>query len=318
MRLMMNSRWGAIPAVLLLWAILLLGAPSATHAAGYSGYFYPSGTGTTACSPLCFGARASVTMPTPVYSGWDAESQNNSSIWIGISGVGSGHGTQCTLGSGNNNPLMQFGVNPFILSTGAISYSTWYEEYPCNNITNYGSLTINPGDVVTFELLCITNCVVSGDATSVWRMTWTNETTGSSITRTDTNWRVYPEHVDIVIEPQSTAVNSAVNQPLHFTTPMRVANVQVYQSGAWGPMSVPGESPPSKLQFGNKQISNTSNPRGAPYNINVMHRYGVSAPIDSPTGPHFIICSEIVQNTISTRPSACGYGPYDGSNGYGD
>jgi hypothetical protein len=310
------GRGAMLPAMLLT---LVLSVAAHAQSGGGAGYFYPS---SGVCATGCFGVRASFEAPNPTYVGTNGEFEDGSSIWVGVWSAPNAHETSCAFNQGapGSPSLLQFGINPIILSTGAISYQPWWEAYQCNFVQNYSTLTINPGDKITIELLCVANCT-AGNQNANWQMTWTNLTTGAPpLVRNDTgNWRVWPDHAQFSIEMQQIGgVNGTTAQPLHFAKPMRVSNVQVYQNGAWGPMSVPGESPAGRLQNDKKQIRCTPTPPSSCGTLSsIMHFYSVSPTVDSDLGPSYIITSTVMPAATNTAFPVSPYGPYTGTNGVG-
>jgi hypothetical protein len=301
-----------ISLALSLLGISLFQAPRAEALGIYGGYEWPSGPAASrACTPTpCYGARIRFRVPTPIYRGIASEPNDGVFWWVGVWGNTSHNSptARCTLGSGGNNPLFQFGIEPFILSNNAISYTTWWEAFPCNNVTNYGTLVINPDDQITLEFSCLSNCT-TGNVNANWQMLWTNNTTGFSQSRTDTgNWTVYMDFAQVAVEQTGTGVDSAGGQPLHFTTPIRVWNVQVHQVGVgWVPMAVLGDSPASRITSDTRQIK--SSPK-------TYETYYSSTAIDSDVGPSFQVCDNITQAS-STPVIACPYSTYSGTFGLG-
>jgi hypothetical protein len=276
-----------------------------------AGYFFPNPANGNTCGTsggVCDGVRATFIAPTPIYAGTNGEAQDSAFIYVAIFGSPSGHGAQCTFGAGGNNPLLQFGVEAFILANNAISYTTWWEAFPCNHVTSFGSLVVNPGDQITLELLCIANCT-TGNVNANWQMTWKNDSTGLSQSRTDTgSWTVYMDFAQVAVEQTGTGVDDAGGQPLHFTTPVQVWNVQVHQVGVgWIPMAVLGESPAARITSDTRQIK--SSPK-------TYETYYSSTAIDSDGGPSFKVCDNITQAS-STPVIACPNSTYGGTFGLG-
>jgi Peptidase A4 family len=94
----------------------------------------------------------------------------NSSDWIGIGGgcVDSG----CTI---SDNTLIQTGTEQDVSSTGAASYSAWWEIIPGPSLT-ITNMTISPGDKMSASLTSL--------APGLWTINIKDTTTGQSYTTT--------------------------------------------------------------------------------------------------------------------------------------
>ena len=95
-----------------------------------------------------------------------------SSDWIGIGGgcVDSG----CTV---TDSTLIQTGTEQDVSSTGAASYSAWYELVPAPSLT-ISSITVHPGDQMHASI-----AQVAGDV-DVWGITISDLSTGQSYSTT--------------------------------------------------------------------------------------------------------------------------------------
>jgi len=95
-----------------------------------------------------------------------------SSDWIGIGGgcVDSG----CTV---TDSTLIQTGTEQDVSSTGAATYSAWYELVPAPSLT-ISSITVHPGDQMHASI-----SQVATDA-DVWTITLTDTTTGQTSSTT--------------------------------------------------------------------------------------------------------------------------------------
>ena len=95
-----------------------------------------------------------------------------SSDWIGIGGgcVDSG----CTV---TDSTLIQTGTEQDVSSTGAASYSAWYELVPAPSLT-ISSITVHPGDQMHASI-----AQVAGDV-DVWGLTISDLSTGQSYSTT--------------------------------------------------------------------------------------------------------------------------------------
>jgi Peptidase A4 family len=95
-----------------------------------------------------------------------------SSDWIGIGGgcVDSG----CTV---TDSTLIQTGTEQDVSSTGAASYSAWYELVPAPSLT-ISSITVHPGDQMHASISQVASDV------DVWDITITDLTTGQSSSTT--------------------------------------------------------------------------------------------------------------------------------------
>jgi hypothetical protein len=93
-----------------------------------------------------------------------------SSSWIGIGGgcVDAG----CTV---TDNTLIQLGTEQDVDTTGAASYSAWWEIIPAPSV-NITAFTVHPGDQIHATL----NATVPG----LWTMTMKDLTSGSSFSQT--------------------------------------------------------------------------------------------------------------------------------------
>jgi hypothetical protein len=265
---------------------------AAAHASGgYGGYSYN-------CSPTCDGIRVTYIEPVGTYLGTNGEVSNTATLWVGLDG--NTHGTQCTLGSGTNNPLIQFGTQVIALPSSATTHTTWYEEFPCNNITPFAGPTVNGGDTVFIELLCTANCT-AGDINGQWQMTWKNVTTGSQVQHTETGYQVFGDHAWAVVEISSAGTNSTGFQPLIFPA-VKFIHAEIHQSGSWIPMPLRVR----QARHGWEQVV------GSP---STMALYGTSPPIGANQND-FFVCSQM-KVTARTIPDPCPASTYNGSNGLG-
>jgi len=95
-----------------------------------------------------------------------------SATWVEIGGFCLN--TQCT---SVDNSLIQLGIEENVSSSGATSYSAWYEMLPQAEVPITG-FKVNPGNQITASLQCVSAC--SAGVTQSWLLSMTNNTTGQT------------------------------------------------------------------------------------------------------------------------------------------
>jgi hypothetical protein len=163
-------RWIAIFSVLaVLWAFPAQ-AQFDNTASGLVGYQYPNPPAST-CSPTCTGVSATVKIPT--FSG--AGGSTTVYAWIGVA-TNTGDGSVCI-----SSCLGQFG---FVYDyTSGSGLGIWWELFcghggsGCGAATLVTGFTVNAGDTLHLQMVCMSNC--TGSSSETWAVTLTDTTTGS-------------------------------------------------------------------------------------------------------------------------------------------
>jgi hypothetical protein len=296
-----------ISLALSLLGISLFQAPRAEALGIYGGYEWPSGPAASrACTPTpCYGARIRFRVPTPIYRGIASEPNDGVFWWVGVWGNTSHNSptARCTLGSGTNNPLFQFGIRTIITSGNSISHVTWVEQFPCNNVTYEGTIAIASEDDVTLQLQCTANCN-PGDSSAVWSYTWTNHTQSTSETRTATGWNVYGDIVQAAAEPFGLPA-----APIGLSGPVKFASFEMYQGGAWVP--VPMDASPHSVVW---DTATTLLVSGSP---NTYSFYVPSAPIIGADGVKSWYLCETHNPQVGTIGPPCAASYYNSTSGFG-
>jgi hypothetical protein len=131
--------------------LLIRGPQNEMVSGNWSGYLVAGGIFTA--------AEGTWTVPAVSFVGYSGSPNvQESSSWVGIGGVG------------YDETLIQLGTSQHVSADGAVAYYPWYELLPAYETPL--PFPVNPGDVITASVECLTNC--KSNAQQTWRLKMKN------------------------------------------------------------------------------------------------------------------------------------------------
>jgi Peptidase A4 family len=125
----------------------LLGAQKQIISNNWSGYMLAGGPYTSIQGTWIVPAVAYVPYP-------ESPAEEVTSSWIGIGGEAKG------------KPLIQLGIQQRVTSSGAVTYSAWYELLPASEEPLGSDFPVSPGDTITASIQCTALCTPNMDSTT--------------------------------------------------------------------------------------------------------------------------------------------------------